>query len=207
MVSNHICPSFPPARQIQRVCSKNRRKQTADLKSTRLPNLLQILTHYASFAARYISTAQSEECFSVAFIFSWHHLSPIEKPFHRRTNPYGQKKEGKKKSAHAHTEWHTEPCSHQSKEEKKVLTCILRQSLRYYSPDLGRFVNIPGYSLDVVQASTLIFCSIFIQSVEQTRTQVSFPPSLLQDRCERSWPSRSTCIPAVKLARRQETPL
>lgn len=102
VVSNHICPSFPPARQIQRVCSKSRRKQTADLKSTRLPNLLQILTHYASFAARYISTAQSEECFSVAFIFSWHHLSPIEKPFHRRTNPYGQKKAGKKERTRTH---------------------------------------------------------------------------------------------------------
>lgn len=120
-----------------------------------------------------------------------------------------KRKKGEK-SAHAHTEWQTRTQSHtvaKAKKKKKVLTCILRQSLRYYSPDLGRFVNIPGYSLDVVQASTLIFCSIFIQSVEQTRTQVFFPPSLLQDRCERSWPSRSTCIPAVKLARRQETPL
>lgn len=27
--------------------------------------------------------------------------------------------------------------------KRKVLTCVLRQSLRYYSPDLGRFVNIP----------------------------------------------------------------
>lgn len=92
--------------------------------------------------------------------------------------------------------------------KRKVLTCVLRQSLRYYSPDLGRFVNIPGYSLDAIYASVSFFFSLFfIQSVEQTRTQVFLPPSLLQDRCERSWPSRSTCIPAVKPARRQNTRL
>lgn len=74
-------------------------------------------------------------------------------------------------------------------------------SSRYYSPDLGRLVNIPGYSLNAIYASVSFF--FFIQSAEQTRTQIFFPPSLLQDRCERSWRSRSTCIPAVKPQRRQ----
>lgn len=41
---------FNPYR-IQRVCSQSRRKQTADPLSTRHPNLLQILAHYASFVA------------------------------------------------------------------------------------------------------------------------------------------------------------
>lgn len=38
-----------------------------------------------------------------------------------------------------------------------------------------------------------------IQSAEQTEDAEFFfsPPLLLQDRCERSWQSRSTCIPAM----------
>lgn len=43
--------------------------------------------------------------------------------------------------------------------------------------------------------SVLLF---IIQSAEQTQDADFFsPPLLLQDRCERSWQSRSTCIPAI----------
>lgn len=45
--------------------------------------------------------------------------------------------------------------------KRKVLTCVLWQSLRFYSPDLGRFVNIPGYSLDTGYASVFLFCFFY----------------------------------------------
>lgn len=126
---------FNPYR-IQRVCSQSRRKQTADPLSTRHPNLLQILAHYASFVAGSPSTKQSQQlpiiglCECIIIFFN---LSPPTSPViiwreqsQRVTKP--------EENPQNHTV---------TAKKRKVLTCVLRQSLRYYSPDLGRFVNIP----------------------------------------------------------------
>lgn len=125
---------FNPYR-IQRVCSQSRRKQTADPLSTRHPNLLQILAHYASFVAGSPSTKQSQQlpiiglCECIIFF----NLSPPTSPviIWREQSQRVTKPEEKPQN-------HTVTAK-----KRKVLTCVLRQSLRYYSPDLGRFVNIP----------------------------------------------------------------
>lgn len=51
------------------------------------------------------------------------------------------------------------------------------------------------------------FFSFFFLSRALSRPErrFSFPSSLLQDRCERSWPSRSTCIPACQVSHKEDS--
>lgn len=44
---------------------------------------------------------------------------------------------------------------------------------------------------------TLLCFFLSSRALNRPRTQIFSPPLLLQDRCERSWQSRSTCIPAI----------
>lgn len=79
---------------------------------------------------------------------------------------------------------------------EKVLTCVVRKFLGYYSPDLTMLVNIPGYSPSAVCTSDSVYDP---ERWTDPGRRIFFlpPPLLLQDRCERSWQSLSTCIPAM----------
>lgn len=90
--------------------------------------------------------------------------------------------------------------SHQRTEKSLLVFC--RKSFDIILQTPGRLVNIPGH--EAWMQFTLLCFFFFIQSAEQTRTQIFFPLPLLQDRCERSSLSRSTCIPAVKSYERQK---
>lgn len=158
---------FNPYR-IQRVCSQSRRKQTADPLSTRHPNLLQILAHYASFVAGSPSTKQSQQlpiiglCECIIFF----NLSPPDITCHHLERAIAESDKARRKPTESH--------SH-SKEEKSPYLCFAAIPPILFSR-LGEICKYPC----IKPARNLRVCVSFLfflsRAVRRPERRFSFPP-------------------------------